>query len=168
MSEITDFYCGDGRDHRGRSLDDICRFDATRLETVHDFVQWLFPLPEASAFNAFAPLLTDDDIAAIRGSAVAQDRLRQALAAMGRRLGFTVDGDAVAFPAGKQAPDWFRDGDHNTLRVTRMIRSLHLLSDSALAAGLQDQVLALAERWPGRIGPRTRHFWQTARDDQPG
>jgi hypothetical protein len=59
---LINFYRGSGRDSEGRTLDEILRWDYIQLELVHDFVQWLFPLPEPSQFNDDAPILTKDDI----------------------------------------------------------------------------------------------------------
>nr|WP_236995739.1 opioid growth factor receptor-related protein [Halomonas populi] len=30
------------------------------LEHTHDYIQWLFPIPEMGRFNAFPPLLTSE------------------------------------------------------------------------------------------------------------
>src|SRR5262245_5587601 len=64
VSRLLDFYRGEGTDAEGRRLDDILAWRDGRLEAVHDFIQWLFPLPEPSRFNPDAPLLTPHDIAA--------------------------------------------------------------------------------------------------------
>ena len=63
-SRLVAFYQGNGRDHRGRLLRDIHAFDFDELEFHHDYIQWLFPLPEPSGANPAAPLLTKEDIAA--------------------------------------------------------------------------------------------------------
>ena len=42
------FLTGIGRDHRGRSLAEVLAFDDSALEQHHDYIQWLFPLPEAT------------------------------------------------------------------------------------------------------------------------
>ena len=55
------FYRLEGADARGRTLAEIWSWDAARLEGVHDYIQWLFPLPEPSAFNPQAPILTEAD-----------------------------------------------------------------------------------------------------------
>ena len=62
MSAVTDFLAGKGKDHRSRGIEEILAFDDEHLEGVHDYIQWLFPLPESSAFNTFAPILTFSDI----------------------------------------------------------------------------------------------------------
>ena len=56
-------------------LSDIHGFDFHELEFNHDYIQWLFPLPEPSGANASAPLLSKDDIAAF----ASDESLRKAL-----------------------------------------------------------------------------------------
>ena len=48
MSRLLDFYRGLKADTEGRSLKEILAWDEDDLEAVHDFIQWLFPLPEPS------------------------------------------------------------------------------------------------------------------------
>ena len=72
------FYRGDGCDHRGRSLSDIHEFDFYELEFNHDYIQWLFPLPEPSGASASAPILSNDDIAAFESD----ESLRKSAAAV--------------------------------------------------------------------------------------
>lgn len=52
------FYRGEGHDHKGRRLEDIWELPSFWLEHTHDYIQWLFPIPEMGRFNAFASLLT--------------------------------------------------------------------------------------------------------------
>src|SRR6266446_244642 len=63
MSQIVEFYRGTATDAEGRLLADIWTWNDEDLEDVHDYIQWLFPLPEPSQFNPNAPLLTSADIA---------------------------------------------------------------------------------------------------------
>src|SRR5690606_20976501 len=77
MKPLIAFYRGAGRDHRGRTLDEILRHDDDWLERTHDFVQWLFPLREPSGANPFAPLVDDE----IRDAFDADAALRASLLA---------------------------------------------------------------------------------------
>jgi hypothetical protein len=47
-----------------------------QLEAVHDYIQWLFPLPEPSGFNAAAPALNRESIQEFRTRPDLQDKLR--------------------------------------------------------------------------------------------
>ena len=60
------FFAG-GADDDGRTFDEILGWDDARLEMVHDYIQWIFPLPERSGANPWAPVLDAATIAAIRG-----------------------------------------------------------------------------------------------------
>lgn len=78
MSQLIDFYRGDGTDTEGRHLDDILSWSNADLEEVHDYIQWLFPLVTPSNFNPDAPLLTRKDIAIFRADPDLRERLRLA------------------------------------------------------------------------------------------
>jgi len=58
MSLLVNFYRGESRDAEGRFLEELLAWNDDELEEVHNFVQWLFPLPEPSQFNPDAPLLS--------------------------------------------------------------------------------------------------------------
>src|SRR5829696_2200726 len=92
MSAVTDFLEGKGKDHRSRGIEEILAFDDEHIEGVHDYIQWLFPLPESSAFNAFAPILTFSDIDILKRSTVARRNIVQ----------------AAGNPVGNEALDYWR------------------------------------------------------------
>ena len=54
---LVAFYRDGAQDDRGRTLNEILAWPDDRLEAVHDFIQWLFPLPERSGANPGAPTL---------------------------------------------------------------------------------------------------------------
>jgi hypothetical protein len=72
---IIGFYSGIEPDRRGSYLHEIQHWADDQLEEVHDFIQWLFPLPEPSGFNAAAPILTGDSIRAFRARPELQENL---------------------------------------------------------------------------------------------
>src|SRR5208283_1467128 len=43
-------------------LHEIQEWADGQLEAVHDYIQWVFPLPERSGFNVAAPVLTRESI----------------------------------------------------------------------------------------------------------
>ena len=67
VDPLLRFYGLESGDARGRSLTEIWGWDDERLEQVHDYIQWLFPLREPSAFNPGAPVLTRAAISATVG-----------------------------------------------------------------------------------------------------
>jgi hypothetical protein len=75
-SSIIGFYGGTHPDHRGRYLREIQQWQDSQLEAVHDYIQWLFPLPERSGFNVAAPVLNPKSIQEFRNQPDLKDNLR--------------------------------------------------------------------------------------------
>src|SRR3954447_97552 len=144
---LTRFFAG-GADDDGRSFDEILGWDDARLEMVHDYIQWIFPLPERSGAHPWAPVLDAESIAAIRDNAEMQGRLRSAFLRMLAFYGFALDGDAVVegLRFATASRNWLHAGNHNHLRLTRMLRSLRVLGLERKAAALWGALRVLYER----------------------
>jgi hypothetical protein len=164
MSRLVRFYRVESGNSEGRTLEDIWSWDDDSLEEVHDFIQWLFPLPEASAFNPDAPLLTTDDIAAFRGDPLLRQRLRRSLDRFLTFLGLAWDGkrviDGPNLPA--REPDCWSYPNHNWLRISRVLRSLSLLGlgDEARAFYVWLKSAHDSGRYP--ISDDTFRYWTNA------
>jgi hypothetical protein len=163
------FYRDGARDDAGRTLASILAWDDYRLESVHDFIQWLFPLPEPSGANPSAPVLDDAAIAAFRASPSLRERLRASLDRMLRFYGFSWDPAASAPPALLLAPNfpdrsrnWLSLMNHNHLRLTRILRSTRLLGLAAESSALFAALDAIYREFPDRITPRTFAYWVAA------
>jgi Opioid growth factor receptor (OGFr) conserved region len=165
--KLTRFFAG-GADDDGRTYGEILGWEDARLEMVHDYIQWIFPLPERSGANPWAPVLDPAAIAAIRGSEDMQWRLRGGFVRMLAFYGFTWENGAVIegpnFAAASR--NWLHAGNHNHLRLTRMLRSLRVLGLESEAAALWEalRVLYERERAAGRrtITAETFAFWERA------
>jgi hypothetical protein len=165
--KLTRFFAG-GVDDDGRTFDEILGWDDARLEMVHDYIQWIFPLPERSGANPWAPVLDAATITAIRGSTEMQGRLRAAFQRMLAFYGFALEGDAVVqgprFAAASR--NWLHAGNHNHLRLTRMLRSLRVLGLEGEAAALWEALHGLYEKEHAArrrtITPETFAFWRKA------
>ncbi len=171
MNRLVAFQLGAGRDDRGRLLSEILRADDDWLESTHDFIQWLFPLPEPSAVNPGAPLAGPEVREAFRGDPLLRAHLRASLLRMLRFYGLAL-GDDGAVRAGPDWPSrnaWFRHGGHNDLRITRILRSTSVLGlgdeARALLAGLEQ----LRATEPCGVNARAFDYWRAAvRDELPG
>jgi hypothetical protein len=165
MSRLLDFYRGTGADRSGRRLADLWAWDDERLESVHDFIQWLFPLPEASRFNWSAPILTDADIAAFKSETALQANLRRSFARILPFLGFAQadDGSVIDGPhfAARRGDVWDAP-NHNWLRITRIIRSLLLLGLERESRALYDRLRTMYESGTYPIGVDTFRYWTDA------
>lgn len=169
MSRILDFYRGQSTDDVGRTIDVIWGFDRLALEWTHDFIQWLFPLESRSGANPGAPTLDAETIAAFEHDPALQGRLRRSLDLMLDFYGFERRGEGtvavVTEAAGedRRLEEWVTPGNHNFLRVTRILRSLTTLG---LAGEANAFHAALSRLYAGPagsiIGPRTFEFWLDA------
>lgn len=147
-SRLLEFLGGEGTDGAGRTLKEVLAFDDRALERHHDFIQWLFPLPERSGANPGAPVLTDADIAAVRAS----PRLRGAVEkALGRMTRFYAAND-----------HWLTAHDHNHLRITRIIRSVGTLLGPEAAQQFFDRISEREAAAGHPVSPRNRRYWQDA------
>ena len=165
---LVRFCLGEGADTEGRFLRDIRAWDARRLESVHDYIQWLFPLRTFSRFNPDAPILDDE----IVGRFLADEKLRAELLVSFRQMltfyGFDyheVADQPVVTPARDAVArqcNWLNPGNHNLLRITRILSCLCTLGlrpkAEAFLTALED---IYAQAGP-IIGSRTMSFWRDA------
>ena len=165
---LVRFYRGEDTDSEGRLLREIRSWDARRLESVHDYIQWLFPLRTFSRFNPDAPILDDEVV----GCFLADEALRAELLASFQQMlvfyGFDYreqNGSVTITPA-PDAParqrHWLNPGNHNLLRITRILSCLSTLGlrpqAEAFLAALED----VYSRNGPVIGTRTMNFWRDA------
>lgn len=147
-SAIVRFLLGEGRDAAGRTLGKVLAMDNAQLERRHDYVQWLFPLPEASSALPGAPVLSADDVMQIRSSDIAATNLRAAAARMR---------DFYA-----RTRHWLVPADHNHLRITRIIKSLRLLVNDAEADAFKATILDMVRFSGAKISAKSMDFWASA------
>jgi len=105
------FLSGKGKDRKGRTLDDILRKDDIWWDRTHDFIQWVFPNKERSRYNLLAPVYSASD-------ALEYPDMEKSFERFCRFLNNT---------------DWKHKGNHNLLRITRVIKSLRLFGRDDLA-----------------------------------
>lgn len=165
---LVAFYRGSGRNHRGRLLSDIHEFDFDELEFHHDYIQWLFPLPEPSGANASAPLLSKEDIASFKSDESLRKALLQSFEMMLHFYGLDlVDGAANVdvvrdTNVNERSVLWLTRGNHNFLRISRMLRSLTLLGCSRYAAAFLECLEGIYAENPATIGNTTIGYWRRA------
>src|SRR5689334_8906412 len=163
---IVEFYSG-ARDGEGRTLEAILAWNDEQLEAVHDFIQWVFPSRQPSAVNPFAPLVTDDTVRSFHRDPALRDRLGRAFERMLRFYGLRaqdgrVEIDGPAFASRSRV--WLTPGNHNHLRLTRIMDSLSTLGLRREALALQRCLIedVCAGPGAGRVAPRTIEFWSRA------
>lgn len=167
-SAIVGFYRGIAPDARGRMLEDILAADDGWLERTHDYIQWLFPLRARSAFNMHAPTLDDATIAAFGADDALRNNLRRAFERMLAFYGFEeqdANGAHMIVPASNavtQQRNWLTPGNHNFLRITRILTSLRLLGLPEQAQVFFAALSTLYESKSTIIGTTTYTYWRDA------
>jgi hypothetical protein len=145
------FLAGTGCDHQGRYATDVLGFSNEQIEAVHDYIQWLFPLPTRSAAQPGAPVLTSAEIEAIRADHRASDTLMKATERMLRFY--------------RETDDWLRWQDHNHLRITRIINSLRLLAGPDAACRFYEAILALHDAAGAPVNHQSLRYWAEAAEN---
>lgn len=167
-SAILEFYYGYGRDQSGRTLRDILNFSDHDLEYSHDYIQWLFPTITASAFNPSASTLTSADISEFNSNPILQQNLLCSFVRMLRFYGMVYRRDGSIhlrpdFETSENGQNWLTSGNHNFLRITRILESLILLGLREPAYTfykvLSDKIIS-NPTYREIITPRTFHFWR--------
>ena len=144
--KLLSFLQDAGPDHRGRYLSDLWQFNDEQIESTPDFIQWVFPLAEASGAFPSAPVLEPAEIDLIHKSSPATMNVERSTEWF---LGFL-----------SRSRHWLREYDHNHLRITRMIRCNRLLLGQLAADSVRSRVLKLAEKSKGKISDEAIGYWK--------
>jgi hypothetical protein len=167
-SPLVSFYRGTGRDGEGRWLAEIRQWPDERLEYRHDYIQWMFPLTERSQFNYGAPVLDEGAIAAFLQDARLRAELFESLKRMLVFYGLEWHESAVRRTErfAERALDWVTAGNHNQLRITRILKCLRLLGLADEARAFFDCLAAVYEEERTKARPGisavTFRFWSDA------
>lgn len=145
----------------------------TNLEHSHDVIQWMFPLPEPSKFNPFAPLLTKEDIIEIKLDNNIKHNLLLFVEKMLYFYGIEVDEACwfvdvndreLNFRKSSQfkfrSPEWIRPHNHNFLRITRILRCLYLVGFEKISQSFYKLLNELYNQYKPTIDHPTCEFWK--------
>lgn len=150
-TNLLQFYLGLASDNEGRMLKDILTWqDPKQWESSHSFIQWVFPLQEPSKFNPNAPLLDEETLELFKASETCMKNASLAYVFAQRFLW-------QQFGVG-----WLNKGDHNHLRITRIIKFLHLVGYPIAAKTVYHTVVKIARGKPEAVSPVTLQFWREA------
>jgi hypothetical protein len=79
------------KDSHGRTQEQILSWPDSQLESCHNYIQMLFPVPEGSAFNWEAPIIDRETMETFRARSDLRGRLRQSFERMLDFYGFEVE-----------------------------------------------------------------------------
>ena len=143
-----DFLTLNGKDFKGRTLENIWSFSDKEIEEIHDFIQIVFPLnkPSQSAFHGYY-LDNQDLVNEIKNNKKAITNI--------------IRSSEWFFSFLKRNTYWNAPYDHNQLRITRVIECLRLLVSDEAADNFHKNVLELIQN-NNRVSARTLNFWKNA------
>lgn len=166
-TRLLAFYDGTGIDSRGRTIEQVLSFPFATMESSHDYIQWLFPLDVPSGVTPDAPLAGADVQRFFPEDPTRATRLRRAFERMLAFYGLLlVQGETSQvvkssnFP--ERATNWLTPGNHNFLRLTRILKSLTLLGDGEHAVALLSCLEEIHGEHSAVIGSTTLRYWRGA------
>lgn len=145
------------------TLDRILAKDDEFWEGCHDFIQWVFPTNQPSMFNPHAPILDRHTARWIskRNLLKSFDRF---MSFLGVKVASTPD--ALGNIRYGRVREWYQTGDHNLLRITRVLTCLMLCGMYAEARELEYflhkcKMYAHGNGWEP-VSDETWKFWGAA------
>jgi hypothetical protein len=159
MSKLTEFYNGTGEDCEGRKIDRIWIENDSYFEYCHDYIQWLFPLPEPSNFNPDAPLLTEDDITIFKANPIIHANLISSFRRFLAFLGLYYENEV--FQCDGFDANVFKVPNHNWFRITRVLRSLRTLGCEKEAVAFYKYLKKIHEE-DGLVNDNSFSYWKEA------
>ena len=138
FEHVQAFLSGERPGPRGLLLAALLAKDDDFFEACHDFVQWLFPLNTPSAYHPHAPVLEVAELAKL--SPAARAGTEQAFDRMMRFYGLVYEDERVVIGPNwnERMQDWAVVTSHNSLRLTRVLRSLSMQGHQVRAQALLD------------------------------
>ncbi len=166
---LVSFYRGQEANINGVTLEQILGWDDTRLESVHNYIQWLFPLKTVSGPNPTAPILDNATIQTFQNDPALKNQVLRSFRKMLTFYGLQMDENtkvisrAANFNA--RASVWLHNpsGHHNFLRISRILLSMNLLGLGAYSKSFFE-VLVDIKRNEGKnaINNTTLGYWESA------
>ena len=121
------FYRGEAHNSSDHSFQAILDWPDDTWEHVHDFIQWVFPTDQRSAFNPNAPVLSPAVIAIWPTDVRLTENHNAAFARWLRFVGVERNASGAFCFAESPNLDVWAHPNHNWLRITRVLASLRLL-----------------------------------------
>jgi len=168
LGPLVSFYLGESTDDRGRYIAEIHSWNDESLELTHDYIQWLFPLKARSAWNRTAPILDAAEIDGFRSDPRLRARLIASFRLMLRFYGLECDDGAESVyirPAGNYSErkrNWLAPGNHNYLRITRILTSLRILGLEQYSKSFMVFLDGVYNEEGDRIGKVSYGYWKSA------
>lgn len=165
---LVPFYLGEQRDSEGRTIQEMWTWDFEELECVHNYIQWLFPLPGRSAFNPDSPIVDQEAIQAFQSNPHLRQNLLRSFTVMLQFYGLQrhdsngkiVVSQSEDYPNRKR--EWVCIFNHNYLRITRILKSLMTFGLENEAQAFYGCLQQIYRENSDQIGNETFQYWTIA------
>jgi len=154
MTTIESFYCLQSPDNLGRKLSDYWAADDEWLENTHNYIQWMFPLQEKSAFNMNSPILSEEDRLKCIWNEEVYNNLCTSFNTMTVFYGLWRTTNHSP-----RIQRWVTPGNHNFLRMTRILKSCMLLGAEPQARFLFRRLEEIYKDHSEIITGKAMNFW---------
>ena len=134
-------------DFKDRMIQDIWNYSDEEIESIHDFIQILFPLNKKSQ-SVFHGYYLDTDI------------LVQSLKGDEQVKGNILKSSKWFLSFLKRHDCWKRGYNHNQLRITRVIECLRLIVGEKEANSFYESIIGICENH--RLNPNSIKYWKNA------
>lgn len=156
---LYQFLRGESKNINGLYIDDIWHFSYEELESKHNFIQWIFPIRERSAFNIFLPIVTDgfdtnDEI---------KENMLKSFSVMLGFYGFAIsDNEIIKQNFEERSKIWLKPKNHNFLRISRILKSLCIFGLEEYAKKFYDVMISLSYEYKDIISEENILYWSDA------
>lgn len=142
------FLRGECADHKGRTLHEVLSKDDEWLECEHDYIQLLFPTSDRSRYFRSAPTVSLLEAWELSKDEVIIENMRRSYS---RMFKFYSDPENIG--------GWFKRGNHNFLRLSRILKSLRMFGLDNEADELYSFLSEMASRDPNSVSIQTISYW---------
>lgn len=129
----------------GLTFHEFLSFDNIELEDNHSWIQWVFPTPEMSDYQ-YSPPCTLEDVKK-KNNPTIKANMRRAY----RKI--------RDFYSLERKDKWLTPGNHNFLRISRILRSLRVFGLNDEADEFFDFLTRLKKENSNIISDKTYEFW---------
>jgi hypothetical protein len=171
-SKLIDFYRNLGTNDRGRTLRSELIKDWNWMEDTHDYIQWWFPLFDPSQATSDSPVLTAEDVCIFHSDRSVRMNLLLCFEAMLEFYGLELADGRSSFVLIEPSPvfegnseAWLTPGNHNFLRITRILKSLRILGLKEYSDAFFASLIPIYNANRDVIGEVTYGFWCRATAD---
>lgn len=157
QENIYKFLSGEEPDKYGRNIKEIWGYDNKLLEKSHNYIQRLFPTTEESIFEKAPVVDLKTDKKYINNPKIKENMIKS-FKLMLNFYGFEYNDDKIIDK--QEQKHWISKGNHNYLRITRIITSLKIFGLEKEAILFYEELLNLSHT--EKIDEKSLKYWENA------